>query len=231
MMNIDQQLRELYHSIDERGRRQLVDHQVDGDPVLARDEPDQRRGLTLLATLPAHVNRNIQFCLSSLRTAAPEMYHYPSNDLHITILDLLRAQTDFQLSSVQFNQYRQIISQVLAHSQPVEWTIKNVYLSPAGVLVGGFYSPALVTIRDDIRQECEQHGLPVLERYRTTSGHLTVARFTEQPTHPQQLINAVNRVAQLNFGTFTSHHFSLVVHDWYNQQIDQAASLPIGQGA
>ncbi|MBA2913364.1 2'-5' RNA ligase family protein [Limosilactobacillus frumenti] len=231
MTKLDQQLAALYQSIDERGRQQLNAQQITGDPILAIHEPDQRRGLTLLVTLPAHVKRNIQFCLTSLRSAAPNMYYYPSTDLHITILDLLRAQKDFQLSPAQFSQYQRVISQVIAQARPVQWTIKNVYLSPVGVLVGGFYSPVLTTIRDQIRRQCQQQGLPVMERYRTVSGHMTVARFIKQPTNPQKLLKAVDQLAQLKFGTFTSYQFSLVVHDWYNQRIDQAAPLPIGQGA
>lgn len=231
MANLDQQLMSLYDSIDKRGRRQLDDHEIKGDSILASSTPDQRRGLTLLVTLPAHVKRNIQFCLASLRAIVPDMYYYPSPDLHITILDLLRAKKDFHLRPDQFIQYQRVIAQVLAQAQPVEWTIKNVYLSPAGVLIGGFYSPALTTIRNQIRRQCQEQGLPVMERYRTVSGHLTVARFIDQPTNPQKLLKAVDRMTELNFGSFISHRFSLVVHDWYNQQIDQAVSLSIGQGA
>lgn len=231
MTTTDQQLIALYHSIDQRGRQQLRARQITGDAVLANQRRDDRRGLTLLATPPAHVARNIQYCLAALRSSFPELYYYPSTDLHITILDLLQATDHFQLSTTEFEHYRRLVAQVLSQSRPVEWTIKGVYLSPAGVLVGGFYSPNLTTIRDYIRQQCHNQGLPITERYQTTSGHLTVARFITPPTEGDKLSQAVGRLAQSNFGTFTSRQFSLVVHDWYNSQVDQLAILPIGQRA
>lgn len=225
------QLDALYHSIDQNGRQRLRNHQVDGDPVLASHHADQRRGLTLIATLPAHVQRNIQYCLAAVQPSVPDLYCYPSANLHITIIDLLRARPGFTLSPAQFDHYRELVSDVLSRAQPVEWTLKGVYISPAGILVGGYYSPNLTVIRDQIRQACQYAGLPIEERYQTTSGHITVARFVTPPADAQQVITAVDALADLNFGAFTSHNFSLVVHDWYNSQIDQAATLSIGAGA
>lgn len=222
---VDQRLTRLYQSIDQRGRQMIADHQIQGDPYLPPHHPDSRRGLTLLCHFPAHVQRNIQFCLTRLHQVEPSLYCYPSAYLHITILDLLKIRDHFTISADQLARYQVVVQQVLQEIDPVSWRFQGLYLSPAGIIVGGYYSPSLAKLRQSIRHQCQNAGLPVEERYETYSGHATIARFSAAPKQPTELMQTVDQLHDLQLGQFTSHHCQLVVHDWFNRQVDYAINL------
>lgn len=100
MIKVEEQLRKLYRSINDQGRRRIRARQPEIDRCLRSPRPDSRRGLTLLGRLPAHVSRNIEFTLQQLAAVAPEQYYYPSPDLHITVMDLLAARDGLDRKSV-----------------------------------------------------------------------------------------------------------------------------------
>ena len=79
-----------YQAINQRGTELLLAG-GDIDPWLSDRAADRRRGLSLIFTLPAHVSRNISFALGKLREVEPGQYYYPAQDMHVTVIDLIRA--------------------------------------------------------------------------------------------------------------------------------------------
>lgn len=59
------QLTSLYNNINQQGMTAIRNHQEQLDRNLLNPDKDMRRGLTLTASLPAHVSRNIMFCLQN----------------------------------------------------------------------------------------------------------------------------------------------------------------------
>lgn len=95
------QLTTLYNNINQQGMSAIRNHQEQLDSNLLNPDKDMRRGLTLTASLSAHVSRNIMFCLQKLAAIEPNQYFYPPADLHITIIDLIAASSDFSLSTFE----------------------------------------------------------------------------------------------------------------------------------
>lgn len=71
------QLTTLYNNINQQGMSAIRNHQEQLDSNLLNPGKDIRRGLTLTASLPAHVSRNIMFCLQKLAAIEPNQYFYP----------------------------------------------------------------------------------------------------------------------------------------------------------
>lgn len=226
MIKVEEQLRQLYRSINDQGRRRIRARQPEIDRRLRSPRPDSRRGLTLLGRLPAHVSRNIEFTLQQLAAVAPEQYYYPSPDLHITVIDLLAARDGLRLSAKQLARYRAAVGKIVATTPLIHWRLQGMIVSPGAVLVTGDYGPELAELRRRLRSELPALHLPVAERYPTVSGHVTVARFTHPISAPDRFLAAIKENAATNYGHFTMHALDLVVHDWYNRQVESCVRLP-----
>lgn len=209
-------LANLYQEINDNGITAIKSYHEQLDQQLITGLPDQRRGLTLLSPLPAHVCRNIEFCLQQVAALEPQQYFYPSADFHITIMDLIAARTSFNLSPATKEQYQQLLAKIMITIGPIQWQLKGFIVSPGALLVKGYYSKNLVKLRTLLRQEIPSAGLPLQERYPTFSGHTTVMRFCQPLQQPQRFLELINRMATVDLGQFTDTTLDLVVHDWYN---------------
>lgn len=218
---MNEQLESLYQKIDQRGRDALINHHEEVDHQLPQPAQDDRRSLTLIAHLPAHVSRNIKMGLQGLRMMIPELYYYPSSTMHITILDLLGQRPSDQ----ELKKYCQQLSPLVEQFLPIQWTLNGIIASPAALMVRGFYSAELPKLRAMIRQQLPAHGLKVAERYQTISGHVTVARFPSSIQNPVGLLDFLEQNAQVNFGTFETAELELVIHDWYHRRVQSVATF------
>lgn len=210
------QLVRLYHQIDVRGQRAIQTRNEQVDPYLTGRYPDNRRGLTLLIHLPAHISRNINFGLLRFKMLEPEMYFYPSTDMHITVMDLIGARTGLTWSAEQLRLYCTVIRRLTCQTAPINWKLAGLIASPGALLVKGTYSANLTTLRQQLRQALPAAGLPLQERYQTIMGHVTVARFPRPLRHRQKFLQLLKANSNLFFGTFTVDQLDLVIHDWYN---------------
>lgn len=210
-------LASLYASINTRGRRAILAGDEVVDERLADLTADKRRGLSLIMHLPAHVTRNINFALQELQKVEPQMYYYPADQMHLTVLDIIGAHDNFNCPPDQLAGYEECLRRACAQVGPVDWHLAGVIVSPGAVMVKGYYTPALAQLREQVRQSICQQGLPLSERYKTISGHVTVARFSKPLLHRQALLNFCAANGQLGFGDFQTRSVDLVIHDWYNR--------------
>lgn len=221
------ELDNLYHEINQRGLAAIVTGNEVVDSHLHSIQADTRRGLTLLGHLPAHICRNISFVLQELKQVDPYQYYYPANDMHVTVMDLLACQPQFKLKQSEFAHYRDAVAKVVETIPPIHWQMQGLMVSPGAVMVKGYYGSGLEALRQKLRQTLPEGGLKLAERYPTFSGHVTVARFSNQLLARRDFLNVIRRDYQLGFGKFTMHSLDLVVHDWYNQRIELVANLPL----
>lgn len=221
-------LDQLYREIDRRGRQAIAGSRVQVDPYLKELAADRRQGLSLICRLPAHVTRNINLALALLKQVEPDLYYYPSADMHITVLDLIGARTDFDCPPDRLEEYVTCLTRIAQAVPPVDWRLAGLIASPGAILVKGYYSPALLKLRTRLRYELPAMGLALKERYPTISGHVTVARFINQPAQPQILLDHLASNRDLAVGAFTSPKLELVVHDWYNHHSRLVKEIELG---
>lgn len=210
-------LASLYQEINRRGQEAIAAGSEEIDRQLADLDNDHRRGLALIMHLPPHVTRNIGFALQELRPVEPSQYYYPARDMHLTVLDIIGARPDFNCPQELLSRYVHCIQRECEQTEPVDWQLAGLIASPAAVLVKGYYAPALASLRERLRRQIARQGLFLAERYRTASGHVTVARFTRPLQNRAAFSQILKKDGQLAFGSFTAATMDLVVHDWYNR--------------
>ena len=221
------QLTTLYNNINQQGISAIRNHQEQLDSNLRNPDKDMRRGLTLTASLPAHVSRNIMFCLQKLAAIEPTQYFYPPTDLHITIIDLIAASADFSLSAFEEEKYKNVVGKIISQIGPIHWHLAGMITSSGALLVKGYYSAELTTLRHALRKELPLHGLLLKERYPTISGHVTVARYTNPLQQADRFLKTLEEFKSINFGQFTTSSLDLVVHDWYNHNSQLISKLSL----
>lgn len=221
------ELEHFYNKIDCRGRAAIREHHEQLDEYLANSGRDMRQGLTLVATIPAHVRRNIMFCLQKLAAIEPNQYFYPSSDLHITIIDIIAASPAFELTSLEKEKYKTVVGEVVSQVRPIHWRLAGIITSPGALLVKGYYSGELETLRNLIREKLPQNDLLLKERYKTISGHVTIGRYTSHIKQSERFLGSLTDLKTVNFGQFTTGSLDLVVHDWYNHNSQLISRLPL----
>ncbi|EEU31100.1 hypothetical protein HMPREF0501_00505 [Limosilactobacillus coleohominis 101-4-CHN] len=218
---MDEPLDRLYKKINQQGRIAIQCRNEQIDPWLGQLRNDHRRSLTLIATVPAHVSRNIKMCLQGMEASVPELYYYPSSAFHLTIMDLYRGYPSDQLLDDYVSQLQPLVNRFL----PVQWRMQGLIVSSGAVLVKGFYSSSLGDLRNQLRQQIPLANLPLMERYQTSSGHMTIARFPTEVQHRAGLLKYVEQNSNLQFGTFEVNQLDLVIHDWYHRRVQSVATF------
>ncbi len=218
---MDEQLDRLYKKINQQGRIAIQFGHEQIDPWLGQLKNDHRRSLTLLATVPAHVSRNIKMCLQGMKASVPELYYYPSTALHLTIMDMYRGRPSDQLLDAYVSQMQPLVDRFL----PIQWRMQGLIVSPGAVLVKGYYSLSLGNLRNQLRQQIPLANLPLMERYQTVSGHMTIARFPTEVQHRASLLKYAEQNSSLQFGTFEVDQVDLVIHDWYHRRVQSVATF------
>lgn len=215
-----------YQAINQRGTELLLAG-GDIDPWLSDRAADRRRGLSLIFTLPAHVSRNISFALGKLREVEPGQYYYPAQDMHVTVIDLIRATPDFALTPEEEAAYVSAVKLAVEGGHPFEVAFRGLVASGRAVMAAGFYQPGLADLRQAVRHHLGVHKLQLKERYQQTTAHVTVARQQAPLIDPHQDLATLATLANLNFGTLVVDQVELVVHDWYNSRKRVLAKLSL----
>ncbi|MCD7113177.1 hypothetical protein LTY36_00665 [Limosilactobacillus agrestis] len=68
----------MYNNVNQQGIATIRNHHEQIDNYLHNPDKDKQRGLTRIASLPAHVSRNIMFCLHELAAIEPNQSFYPA---------------------------------------------------------------------------------------------------------------------------------------------------------
>jgi 2'-5' RNA ligase len=217
---VQQQLQQHYQALWQQSLLKFEQHQFETDPLLTAKD-DSRYGVTLLARPSEQVQQQIQHSLAELMQLEPQQYYYPPSDLHLTVLSLISCYSGFTLSQIDKAAYVELVQQVIKNTGPFRLHFQGITASPSCVLVQGFFDDQELNqlrakLRSAFGQSTLQHSID--QRYAIQTAHMTVLRFSQQPTNPELFLQKIKTLASVDFGTCLIDELELVGNDWYQRQ-------------
>jgi 2'-5' RNA ligase len=144
--------------------------------LLARTD-DQRYGVNLVVHPPASVVHQILAIQQHLKAFEPQQYYYPSDDLHVTILEVLVARPLQPIASMAAL-VREHLDQLFQDlPTPQLDTPLLVFDQHACALNFLPTDNRLQTLRRKLDQRLTSMGIPLTSRYPLQSAHLTLMRY------------------------------------------------------
>jgi 2'-5' RNA ligase len=164
-----------------KGAQALLDHGVEPDSLLHQEVQaagvDQRYGVNLIVRPPLPVITYIHTLQQRLAAHEPEQYFYPSDDLHLTLVELCSSRSQSEAET---------LAAFLVKLLP-----ELVQTAPRAVLVRpllGYDRRAcavnflptdrtLQALRDHLIAQLASHGVMIAPRYAPQSAHVTIMRY------------------------------------------------------
>ena len=222
------QLTRLYQSIQQKGAAALRRGEPAIDPYLNHPETDTRMAVALVIRPPEIVQQNIRQALHTLAADFPELYYYPADDLHITVLDILRGRPGLEKPSpALLAQYKACLTQTLEQLPPFSICLKGLTASDGAILVKGYDDGGLEVLRTALRPALKAAGLPLEEHYETTSCHVTAARFPQKIHDPAGLLARIEQLSECYLRTFKVTEVELTYHNWYDSHKECLSAIPL----
>jgi 2'-5' RNA ligase len=202
--------------IDLKGTEAILNKQEEVDPILNHLEQDNRLGLTLLISLQCKITEKIGIVQEKIAKIEPTQYFYPASDIHMTILDIISASSDYERDEAQIKKLISIIERVIIKLPSFTIRFQGLAVSKGAILIKGYYNQELQQLRSKIRRIVTEEGIDFKERYQSLSAHVTIARFKTILNNREKLLELIEEYRDLEIGSVTINELDLVVHDWYN---------------
>lgn len=214
-------LEDLYNNLFFKNLPKIQHENFEIDNYL-NEKSDNRLGITLILRPPPSIISKINLFLKTLQAIEPNQYYYPPSTIHVTVLTIISCHTGFQLNQLISEKYIHLITQSLQSTPPFELSFRGVTISPASVMIQGFFEKGtLDSLRDGIRFQFEKSALihTIDQRYRLETAHSTVIRFKSKLLKKQAFIDRLHQSRSYHFGDFKVNQLELVINDWYHRQI------------
>jgi 2'-5' RNA ligase len=209
-------LQRMYDSFWESAEAAVARGEVKVDDHLRDREADRRRGLTVMFRLEETVANAIGGLIDELKREEPGQYFYTPQQCHVTVLSLRTATSEYIHEPQIIAAYEQALDEALAETGAFPIRFAGVTATPEAVLICGFpEGNALNQLRGKIFDTLEARGLPVKQRYRPTTAHVTVMRFCQPPGNLPAIMKALRSSRTRSFGTSQVRKIELVENDWY----------------
>lgn len=215
---VNRDLLRTYDAIWENAAQHILCEGVQTDAHLLNRADDARRGLTLVVQPESLVRARVVDFLQELATVLPGQHVYAPESLHLTVLSLISASAQLQLSHELLGRYQHVVAQAVQGVRPLRVRFYGITASPSAVLIQGFpEADELNRLRDSLRAAAHALGLGdgLDVRYRITTAHMTVLRFVRQPPARQAMIEALGAYRHYDFGATSFDTLQLVTNDWY----------------
>ncbi len=212
-----EQLQARYDAMWREAEPALVRGDVACDAQLATGG-DPRRGLTLIARPDAALAARFDALLDDLCAIEPAQYRHPAPDMHVTVLSLFTATTDFQRELAREKDYRAAVAAAVRGTRPFTIDFTGISASRGAVVAQGFpRDDVLEGLRERLRDALRARGLDgsLDGRYKLVTAHATLLRFVQPPAAPVALTEALRQWRGRSFGTMTVDTVALVLNDWY----------------
>lgn len=207
-------LKEHYDHIFEQNKDILLKG-GHGDSFLLSPKTDARMAVALLIRAKGEVSEKIADYLQEMKKTEPELYYYPPQDFHITVLDILRGKP-YRTLPENIEDYITCIQECADKVKPFCIDLKGVTASDNAVLICGYYEYGLEEIRQSVRKALSERNLILEERYQTISAHITVARISQRLNHQQQFLHQIKK--EIRFGKMEVDSLELTFHNWYDSK-------------
>ncbi len=186
-----------------------------GDTLLYDAKNDARMSLVVLIRMTSNITNNIVRHMENLKLLEPDLYYYPHEDFHITVMDILKGELG-RTVPVNIDEYINIIAKCAEEISAFEILFDGMTASDNVALVKGYYEEPLEVFRMMLRNKLKQQGLPLEERYETFSSHISVARILNKLRNPNEYIDFIGR--DCTFGVMKVKSFEICFHNWYDSQ-------------
>lgn len=207
-----EELSNHYKKIYEQNKEKLLQGGT-GDAYLITPETDTRMSIALVIRIDRQVSNEIKKYLEEVRRTEPNLYFYPEEDMHITVLDILRGAPDRKIPE-NIQEYIRCVEECAKEIRAFHIDFEGVTASDNALLVCGYYEPELEKLRKLIRCSLVNENLLFEERYKTFSAHITVARIPQKLDRPAEFAKLDQ--GQRKFGTSEITSLELVYHNWYD---------------
>ena len=208
-------LDEFYNGLFEKNKLTLLSGGV-GDKYLTSPNSDNRMSLALLIRVNPSVSSEINDCIKELKSIEPDIYYYPVQDFHLTVMDILRGTPNRAMPD-NLNDYIQCVEECRQKIKPFCIEFAGLTASDNAVMVKGYYERELEQFRQLLRQSLKNAGLALEERYKTFSAHITIARIPVKLSNPIKFVDYISSNEKL-FGINNVTNFELVFHNWYDSK-------------
>ena len=186
-----------------------------GDALLHDAKNDARMALVVLIRISSDIKNSITGYMEELKLLEPDLYYYPQEDFHITVMDILKGERGRTIPA-NIDEYIDTITKCAEEISVFEILFDGMTASDNAVLVRGYYEEALEQFRKMLRDKLKQQGLILEERYETFSSHISVARIRNKLKKPKEYIDFISR--DYNFGIMKVESLEVCFHNWYDSQ-------------
>ena len=196
-----------------------------GDPFLKKALTDNRMALVVLIRISYDVTEKIGSCIRDLKEIEPDLYFYPAEDFHITVMDILKGE-EGRVIPPSIAEYMRCIEECSKSVSPFKIEFNGLTASDNAILARGCYEDQLQVFRQRLRELLKQRGLPLEERYKTISSHVTIARLHSKFQNPEKLLDYIEKPRA--FGTMTVSKMEISFHNWYDTQKEVLSVVELG---
>lgn len=210
--------RRIYEQLWNKTGALLKSGQLRFDPGLRNKTGDLRRGVTLVARPDAGVRQKVESFLRKAAGICPRQYFYQPAELHVTVMAIVPNSESWKSEIRALPTCQRILEEVLRGHYWFRVDFTGVTVAPDAVMIQGFpMDDALARLRDEIRDAFGKHGLGknLDRRYKTTTAHLTVMRFSEPEEDWGRLYDFLQAYRETNFGKAHFQSLQLIWGDWY----------------
>lgn len=179
---------------------------------------DQRRGITLLARITNPVDQEISCFLNDANSLEPHQYYYPASDLHLTILSIITCVEGFHLSSIDPQEYAEVIRNYCSQYHSFKIAFRGLTASNSCIMVQGFPDDdQLNSLREDLREgfSASHFCHSIDSRYPIKTAHSTVIRFQNPVGDSNSFVKLLEKYRDHEFGVLEVNQLELVFNDWY----------------
>lgn len=184
-----------------------------GDSHLLNVNADNRMALVILIRISYEIADKISRCIYDLREIEPDMYFYPTENFHVTVIDILRGEEGRKIP-LNISEYIDCISECCKEISPFNIIFDGLTASDNAVMVRGYYDDQLMLFRKKLREGLKNRDLLLEERYENISSHVTIARLGDKYKNAEKLLEYIER--SRTFGTMEVSSVEVSFHNWYD---------------
>lgn len=218
-----QGLTELYNNILNQNKNKLLLGGI-GDSFLTSSTIDERMALALVFRPSTEIADKLATHLDQIRNIEPDIYFYPTQDLHVTVIDILKGMPK-RIIPDNIGKYIECIKECTEQIHPFCIEFEGMTASDNAAMVKGFYEADLENLRILIRHAFVAKSLLLEERYETISSHITMARIPIKLQNPKAFVDYI--MEPVYFGTMKVNSLELVFHNWYDSKKTVLAKFPL----